>query len=245
MLTTTQNQQILNRIIEEKEDRISSYSIASFVRKTTQRPDLPALRKMLNERVKPFVDAFLERSSAAPVFVRGIRNSDELPQNTIAIYRLDTFDLAAYRRGTIIVGMDLQGTCAEGILSHEYAHHHQEDCGILKNFDMQSRSDIDAARIFGEGHATGVEFTVWRALNPPELPLIEYEQLAYLSPVAEILVNIKLRQEGSASQPHLTSAILSDEKRFCLGHALFAIAEAKHGPGIYAEALRNPRVVLE
>ncbi len=30
-----------------------------------------------------------------------------------------------------------------------------------------------------------------------------------------------------------------------LGDALFAIAEAKHGPGIYAEALRDPRVVLE
>jgi len=245
VLTNVQNRKLLRELIDEKEDCIGSYSCASLLRQITQRPGIGMLRKSLYETITPFVDGFLKRSSTTPVFIRNARVNDDLPPTAKAVYRTENNFSMVQPRRTIIVGKDFCGYQPEEVLSHEYAHHHQEECEFFTGLKMQSTPERFVSHTFKEGHAVGVEFAALRALIQPKLPLVEAEQLVYLYPAARLLENMKLNHQKFTSDSNSEPSLLLHEHTYILGHALFAIAELKHGPSIYAESLRNPRVVLE
>jgi len=116
--------------------------------------------------------------------------------------------------------------------AHEYTHHIQNVYGI----------EYKTHSLFCEGQARGVERQMASARGNKRM--LEVFNAAYADdhisrPHLEIIL-----QKGTVSATKGMDKLFW-ENRHMLGNILFTIAELKHGPGIYAEALRDPRVVLE
>ena len=142
--------------------------------------------------------------------------------------------------GNIIVDAQPLHTMV-GVLAHEYAHH------VLYQHRISGKFIWNNNRTFDEGFVRGVQRQFVRAYARD----IDYapEDDYYYRYLDELHQVHRWIADNTGAAPLAPHPELSIERRVfgkhALGHALFAIAEAKHGPGIYAEALKNPRVVLE
>ena len=183
--------------------------------------------------VTPLIDRLLGRSTMMPVHVMPVRDmGDAAGQYWVSrgFFRIEK------PRGVIRIKTPAMTNILPYLLAHEYTHHHQHEKGA------------ELSDSFSEGHATMTAIRAILDWSPDEDArclaaalrkihldfAIQYLENDLLSRVMSQSLNESHKQQGRAG--------LLD---YHLGSALFAIAEAKHGPGIYAEALRNPRAVLE
>ena len=128
------------------------------------------------------------------------------------------------------------------MLGHELSHH------LVRTTHNIPHEDYSA---FLEGHAIGVEEHLLRedavrhvSTTHAALRFIRLQDLMQM--YATILDRTGTPDEMFSTISGQIFGITgrAHDPPYGIGHALFAIAELKHGPGIYAESLREPRVVL-
>ena len=187
-------------------------------------PEQDAWIRVAFENLIPDVETFLDQEITGTVSIR------YSPDHAY-------FNYNAWQNA-VVYGQRAGRLPARTALAHELSHHAVELCL------PQSTGDHSA---FFEGHAIGTENHFPELLNPEAAAIVAIVRLQDLFGLYSSIL--------CSEEPDTTLTRLNDSfkivfqrpyaSRYGIGHALFAIAELKHGPSIYAEALRDPRVVLQ
>ncbi|MDP3728951.1 MAG: hypothetical protein Q8R18_05895 [bacterium] len=119
------------------------------------------------------------------------------------------------------------------ILAHEYTHHIQNE--RIPFFHPNYK-------VFFEGHAMGVEKHITETLAEEKKDFAYIQQSNHLQSHLEVALEIlQDYKQGKTINP----AELFLTYRHTIGHALFQLAERKHGKEIYADALKGNYSFLE
>lgn len=192
------------------------------------------IRERLFPEVKETVDELLGVNNVPPAKIERIDFSLENILNLIFVGVTGAYNDYLTK---IKVPILLREERIKAILAHEYAHHTQS------YFEVLSQENL----AFNEGHASGVQNQAVKNRIFSNLR-IKYLEAAYVLINRATKNKPKLNVSKTALRCSTTNSAFFDYDviiNYRLGTTFFALSELKHGPSVYARALRRDEGILQ